>query len=85
MATWCLIMCDFGLRRIRLKQEAGEVVRWEQSPVRTPGLSQQGLPAQEVIVAQQHRRCMPGEELVHSRSRVSIVHQVTADEEINRR
>ena len=77
---WRLTVCRLGLRGIYLKQETGEVVRREEGPVRTFRLSQQGLPAQEVAVTQQHRRCGPGEELAHGRSRVPIVHQVTADE-----
>src|SRR5215813_758565 len=79
-ATWCLTMFRLGLRSLCLKQETGEVVRREESPVRTLRLAQQGLPAQEVAVTQQYRWCVPGEELTHGRSRIPIVHQVTADE-----
>ena len=55
VATWCLAVCCLGLRDMRLKQEAGEVVRWEEGPGRTLRLAQQGLPAQEVVITQQHR------------------------------
>src|SRR5262245_59303970 len=81
----CLPLDRLGLRSIRLKQETGEVVCWEEGPVRTLRLTQQGLPAQEVAVTQQHRRCVPGEELAHGGSRVPIVYQVTANEEVNGR
>ena len=79
-AMWRLTVGHLRLRRIRLKQEAGEVVRREEGAVRTLCLAQQGLPAQEVAVTQQHRRCGPRKKLAHGRSRVSIVHQVTANE-----
>ena len=77
-------MCHLGLRIVRFEQEAGEVIRREEGPVRTPGLPQEGLPAQEVVVAQQDRRGAPGEKLTHGGSCVAVVHQVTADEQVNR-
>ena len=73
-------VCRLGLRSVRLEQEAGEVIRREEGPVRAPGLPQEGLPAQEVVVAQQDRWCAPGEMLTHGGSRVAVVHQITADE-----
>src|SRR3989442_1150179 len=41
--TSCPTVCHLGLRSVRLEQEAGEVIRRQEEPVRTPGLAQEGL------------------------------------------
>src|SRR5215831_1611968 len=68
-----------------IEQDARDTIRRQDGAVRTPGGPQQGLPAQEVVVAEEHGWCGTGEELAHGCSRVSTIDQVTAYQEIDRR
>ena len=70
---WCLRRRGGGI-----EQDALEIVGWQEGAIRTPGGPQEGLPAQEVVVTQEHGRRGPGEELAHGGSRVPVIDQVTA-------
>lgn len=70
-------------RGVGIEQDAMKVIGWEEGTVRTPGCPEEGLPAQEVVVAQKYGRRGPGEELPHGRSRVPAIDQVTADQDVD--
>src|SRR5574341_73210 len=75
---WCL-----RRRGGCIGQDAMEIVGWQEGAIRTPGGPEQGLPAQEVVVTQEHGRRGPGEELAHGGRRVPGMDQVTAHEKVD--
>ena len=72
-------------RDVCIEQDAMEVIGRQEWAIRPPGCPQQGLPTQQVVVAQEYGRGGPGEELAHSCSRIPAIDQVTSHYQINRR